>query len=79
MPPDTQIPKNCPAWLAQWIGQSDQRLCNIEKTLVRLVKRSVPKDNPTSKENQVTFKWLIEKLLVPIMFVLAGYLVAGGA
>lgn len=79
MPPDTQIPENCPAWLAQWIGKNDERLHNIEETLIRLVKRSIPKGNPISEDNKITFKWLVEKLLVPAMFMIAGFLVAGGA
>jgi len=74
----TRIPEDCPAWLAQWIGKSDQRLENIEKSLVRLVKRNVgSKENPP-KDNQLTFKWVVEKLVVPAGFVLAGYLFARG-
>lgn len=80
----TKIPANCPAWLAQWIGKNDERLYNIEQTLIRLVKRSVPnsssapKNNPGSKKkaDPITFKWLVERLIVPAMFVAAGYLLA---
>lgn len=67
---DTKIPEDCPAWLAQWIGRSDQRLYNIEKTLKRLAH-----NNPQGK---ITFKWLVEKLAVPAMFLLAGYAIAQG-
>ena len=79
----TKIPENCPAWLAQWIGKNDERLCNIEKTLLRLVKRtssnnSIVKNNPDPKKSDpITFKWLVEKLGVPAMFLLAGYLIKG--
>lgn len=79
----TKIPSNCPAWLAQWIGKNDERLYNIEQTLIRLVKRttsnnSVAKNNPESKKSDpITFKWLVEKLVVPTMFMLAGYLIKG--
>lgn len=65
-----QIPEDCPVWLAMWISQSDQRLGNIEKTLQRLAY-----NNPHGK---ITFKWLVEKLIVPAGFVLAGYLIAQG-
>lgn len=80
MAASTQIPDNCPAWLAQWIGKNDERLANIEKSLIRLVKRRAYKENPESstKGNQVTFKWLVEKLLVPAMFMAAGYFLGGG-
>lgn len=83
MPPDTKIPENCPAWLAQWIGKSDTRLGNIEKTLGKLWERGSKKNNPEPKprpeeSDKVTFKWLVEKLAVPGMFLLAGYLIARG-
>ena len=76
----TKIPSNCPAWLAQWIGKNDERLYNIEQTLIRLVKRTnnpAPANNPESKKKSdpITFKWLVEKLVVPAMFMLAGYLI----
>jgi len=75
---DTQIPDTCPAWLAQWIGKNDERLHNIEKCLVRLVKRSSSKENPEKKDsNKITFRWLVEELMVPAMFVAAGYLLRG--
>jgi len=78
MLPNTQIPEDCPAWLAQWIGKNDERLSNIEETLVRLVKRSIPKENPEAKEHQVTFKWLVEKVVVPAMLLVAGYFIGRG-
>jgi len=89
MPPNTQLPEDCPAWLAQWIGKNDERLDNIEttlgrfeKTLVRLVKRTrVPKENPppkAKKADPVTFKWLVEELVVPGLFLAAGYLIGRG-
>ena len=88
MPPNTQLPEDCPAWLAQWIGKNDERLHNIEETLgrfettlVRLAKRSAQKVNPAPKSNdsnKITFKWVVEKLAVPGMFLLAGYLIARG-
>ena len=70
MPPNTQLPEDCPAWLAQWIGKNDERLRNIEKTL-----KTLAHDNPRGK---ITFKWVVEKLAVPGMFLLAGYLIARG-
>lgn len=83
----TKIPANCPAWLAQWIGKNDERLYNIEKTLLRLVKRSnspihtnspAPANNPELKKSDpITFKWLVEKIAVPAMFMAAGYLIKG--
>ena len=81
MLPDTKIPENCPAWLAQWIGKSDTRLGNIEKTLVHFVKLKAGKhnSNPESEDkdsDKVTFKWLAETFLVPAMFLLTGYLIA---
>ena len=79
MTPSTRIPEDCPAWLAQWIGRNDERLSNIENSLVHLVKRRAPKNNPEAKNSdKITFKWLVEKLAVPAMFMLAGYLVAHG-
>lgn len=76
---DIQIPEECPVWLAMWISKSDERLSNIEESLVHLVKRRAPKNNPGGKNSdKVTFKWLVEKLAVPAMFMLAGYLVAHG-
>jgi len=76
---DTQIPDNCPAWLAQWIGKNDERLLNIEECLVRLVRRSSSKANPVKENsNKITFKWLVEELMVPAMFMAAGYLLRGG-
>lgn len=84
-----KIPEDCPAWLAHWIGTNDQRLASIEATLgrfettlVRLVKRGVSQNNSNPKKkdsDKVTFKWLIEKMLVPAVFMLAGYLFSRGA
>jgi len=79
MADNTQIPEDCPAWLAQWIGKSDERLGNIEQTLIRLVKRTAGSNTEEDPPRSVTFKWLAEKFLVPAMFLLSGYLIAHGS
>ena len=79
--PNTRIPDDCPAWLAQWIGRNDERLSNIENSLVHLVKRKAQNSNPRTEDknsDKVTFKWLVEKLAVPAMFLAAGYIARGG-
>ena len=88
MTSNIQFPEDCPAWLAGWISRADERLGNIETTLerfettlVRLVKRGVSKnnDNPKTKDSdKVTFKWLVEKVVVPAMLLGAGYYIGRG-
>jgi len=83
-----KIPEDCPAWIAHWIGINDQRLESIENTLgrfettlVRLVKRGASKNNsnPKTKDSdKVTFKWLVEKIVVPAMLLGAGYYIGRG-
>ena len=81
MAPSTRIPDDCPAWLAQWIGRNDERLSNIETSLVHLVKRKAQKGNPETgakNNDKVTFKWLVEKIVVPAMLLGAGYYIGRG-
>lgn len=80
----SRIPTNAPAWLANWIGGTDQRLKNHESTLACLVQnqdkmnekldivisRLPPLSNPGAvlKANGVSHKWLSEKFWLPIVF-----------
>jgi len=78
------LPSNAPAWLANWIGGTDQRLKNHESTLASVVQnqdkmnekldvmlsRLPPISNPgtVQKANGVSHKWLSEKFWLPIVF-----------
>ena len=79
----SRIPTKAPAWLANWIGRTDERLNNTEMTLTSvnskldtvLARLPLP-GNPGPKGNSVTHKWLSEKFWVPLVF--AGLTILGG-
>ena len=84
------LPSNAPAWLANWIGRSDERFKNIETAQAGMVEnqthmnekldlvlaRLPAPSNPTAgmRANGVTHKWLSEKLWLPLLLAAVTFL-----
>jgi len=79
----SRIPTKAPAWLANWIGRTDERLNNTEMTLTSVnskldtvLARLPAPSNPGGKANSVTHKWLSERVTIPL--ILGGYTILLG-
>ena len=79
------IPEECPEYLAHFMRSTGTRLFDIEEKLDRLIDGPNPKKKGSGKAvvksddgKAITFKWLVEKLLVPAMWIAAGYVLRGG-
>ncbi len=70
-PPDDVSP-----WLAYYIGQIHNAVKNISKNQDGILKRLTTLEKNGKKSNPnpsaVTFKWLLEKLALPIIMLVAG-------